>query len=95
MRSNKRPCRPTREERSRKALAGIDLDQCDTRKVLRQIAMDETLHPSARVAACRELNAMAEAQTRSQPLMGASRAESEARDVNERAISMMAGKRPN
>ena len=52
---HKRRSRPTREERSSKALAGVDVSTCDERRELRTIALDKTLPAAARVAALRTL----------------------------------------
>src|SRR5688572_1863459 len=85
-----RPGRPTRDVRSRRALKRIDLDAVDPKRILREIAADTTQPAGPRVAACRELNAMAEAETRRKPLMGTTEAERDAADINQRALAILA-----
>ena len=83
MSKNKRPSRPTREERSNRALQNVDVANVDPLLVLKLVAADPTQPAAARVSAARALLA-----ARVVDLPSADSRERD--DLNRRALTLLA-----
>jgi len=79
--------RPTREEEVRRALAEIGVDPAliDPRRVLASIAVNRSMPPTARVAACKALLGQRDQEPAEDSAAGS--------DVAQRAIRLMAAAR--